>query len=225
MIGPPDQAQRIEILRHEVIEAIKDNLSAWKDKGECDPNKIAASMLNEELRNRFAAATVLMTFGELKLVAVGVLSLLRSAKDMKELQSDEFMQRIRSRLSEDCSNAEKPSIRLVSYLNRFRNQLTTAQKPFTEFFVLLYIRLEVVDAAQIEPQEQEVIYDVFNSASGRSVHSPETVLADWIKDAALCKDIFEGLKPVLERCLKNEPRPASTTTRSDSGGSISRSAG
>jgi MoxR-like ATPase len=204
MIGPPDRAQRIEILRHQVTEAIKDRLSAWTEKKEHDLKEIAESILNQELTAEFGALTVLMTFGELKLLAAGALSLLRSANDMTELRSDAFVNAIRCRLSQDCRNAEKPSIRLASYFNRFRNyekpegtgandQLATGQKPFTEFFVLVFVRLEVVDTVKLETEEQKVIEYVFNRANGQNGESPETILAGWVKDAALCKDVLERL--------------------------------
>jgi SpoVK/Ycf46/Vps4 family AAA+-type ATPase len=146
MLPPPDFAGRVAIFRRLLTNA-----------------GIAVGSLTDEALRPAARATALMVFSELKQVAE---SAVRQLTPAEKVDGDRGVQAV----SLAAAHAPRPAISLESY----RSRLTTdeyIQRPFKEFFVLLYARVDGGEA--LSDEEQEVV----NTAAQRLLRMDEGTFA------------------------------------------------
>lgn len=202
IVLPPNARQRVEIIVGLLAKAIERGFSIGGDKEEARQAKtqaLARKSLKPKDWKQIINKTVLMAFNELEQLAAGAISILRVAESFNHATAEAA----RSRLLKDCKDADTPAIRLASYWKRFEGtsgeNSSSAQKPFTEFLMLLYLRCEVVKAVRLLAEEHKVINRVFKEIIANGLAAPkrkvERALKKWIRDPDVRKFIVRNLPP------------------------------
>lgn len=157
--------------------------------------------------------TALAIYGELKkLVADAVDDFLKLEK--------KTIDKLIKVLEEVWKKQEQPAIRLTSYKNRFRTlgkdqqieekenrdkDFAASQEPFPEFFLLLYIKLEVAEFSELTNDEINVARQALSRIitkdnltqlkSGKE-NGVRAVLSDYIKDETVIEVLLKKLKKI-----------------------------
>jgi MoxR-like ATPase len=134
LMPPPNMAGRIQILRQIISERIDNNLKAdFKTKA-------------SELLLPVAEQTRLKSFAELKELVVS------AASGLKKEEKDKPDKIIKT-LTQFAKEASPASISLMTYRPRFESD-NFPQKPYREFFVLLFLNLESGGELQNEDEKE-----------------------------------------------------------------------
>jgi DNA polymerase III delta prime subunit len=205
LVAPPDQKQRLEILKREIEEKLK---KEW----DCSRGNLETLMndLTQENLQPIINQTALAIYGELKkLVADAVDDFLKLEK--------KTIDKLIKVLGEVWKKQEQPAIRLTSYKNRFRTlgkdqkseekenrdkDFAASQEPFPEFFLLLYIKLEVAELSNDEINvarqalSRIITKDNLTQLKSGKENGVRAALSDYIKDETVIDVLLKKLKKI-----------------------------
>jgi len=207
LIAPPDRAKRIMIVKGELARALKQkSLGPELTAAEkVQITNITNGILDPDCAKAVGNHTVLMTYGELKQIVTGSVTMLRTVPELSVATDAAFLRTIQNQLVKDSSNADSPGIRLTTYLRRFRQEkqgepppepenFPASREPLVEFLVLLYIRAEVLPEVPLSGEEHAVIERAFGRIMPEGLGSTKPVakqaLLELIKDEPICDGII-----------------------------------
>jgi len=207
LVTPPDKRQRLEIFKREIKEKFKK-----ERQGRQSDLKTIVNKLTREKLEPIVNQTALATYGELKKLVTDAVDAILKPEKQKTID------KLIEVLEEVWKNQEQPAIRLTSYKNRFRTcgrdqpseekenkdkEFAASQEPFTEFFLLVYIRLQVPDPPKLTDDEISVIKQALNRIipkdgwaqlkSGK-VNGVRTVLSELIKEETVINLLLKKFK-------------------------------
>ena len=179
IVLPPDEAKRHGILKGLFQKYLK----------ECDQNsdKELADVIRE-----VAHKTALFVFDELDQLVHSAVHLVHGAAD------PDRMSKLRGSIIEGIGKVD-PTITLTSYQSRFRatakkpsGELSTAQEPFEEFFLLVSL---VIEVRGLSPEEESLVRMIPGGDSGHPL-SKQYVrdgILKQVKDESIKKSLIEKL--------------------------------
>jgi DNA polymerase III delta prime subunit len=196
LVTPTDKQQRLEILKREIKEKLKKELDG--------PQGNLETLLKELTRQKLEPIvnqTALSIYGELKKLVTDAVDNFLKPEGVKSVDN------LIKVLKDVWKEQEQPAIRLTSYKNRFRTsvkdheekenrdkEFAASQEPFPEFFLLLYLKLEVADFPELAKDEINVARQVLKRIITKDdlaqlkrgkVNGVRDALSEWIKDEAV----------------------------------------
>ncbi len=195
LVTPPDKGQRLEIFKREIKEKL---LKEWN--GRQSSLKTIVKKLTRKRLGPIINQTALSTYVELKKLVDDAVDNFLKPEGVKSVDN------LIKVLKDVWKEQEQPAIRLTSYKNRFRTstkdqqikenqdadkEFPANQEPFTEFFLLLYLKVQVPNFPYFKEEENRVILQVLNRITTKDELSQfkrgnkkgvEARLSDWIKD-------------------------------------------
>jgi adenylate kinase family enzyme len=208
LITPPDKGQRFEIFKHEIKEELK---KEWPGR-----QSSLRTIVKELTRKRLQPIinlTALWTYVELKKLVDDALDKFLKMHGVKGVDN------LTKVLIDVSKEQEEPAIRLTSYQNRFRSlgknenskekenrdkEFAASQEPFSEFFLLLYLKLEVVDIQNLT-NDISVIRQALNRIipegdltllKSAKVNGVRESLSQYVKDESVIDLLLRKLKKI-----------------------------
>jgi adenylate kinase family enzyme len=182
LLPPPDNAGRLKILKQLITKEMKER-------------KLESSITKKANKKivQVAKETKLMTFGELK----GIVDFaIEGSKGGETKKLNEAVDNIAEKLMQWQENVDPASISIRSYQSRFEGP-EDSPKPFREFLVLLYLRLE--DGEKLQKEEKDLTNEVLKALPGVKDEKDfdkieEAIQKEFPQDTKIVEVIINALK-------------------------------
>ncbi len=157
LMSLPDPKGRLEIFKNLIIEKMEKVRKNGKKFTKEELEILFSPNIEDELKNA-VKATNLHTYVEIK-------SFFDDIIKKTKLSSTDKSDALVAIIANGINKIDSPSTSLISYKPRFENEDKYNQKPYVEFFVLLYLKLQEKND-YLDEQEKALVKTVINGLLG-----------------------------------------------------------